>query len=150
MELGDKFTPGGTGFDRNKDKLPGVTAGYQNGSELAKVDTRHNLHQLDAWLNPNRGSRMGPDSGNAATYLRSVISSLSPFEKQQVLTDLSPDGWAYSVQFGQFGFTTEAMVRQALPSDPAAASAVAAFVARFKAEQDRVQKQYPVNPMFTE
>jgi hypothetical protein len=147
MNLGNTFTPGGTGFNPATDTMPGVGAGYQNGSEFARVDTRHNLHQLDAWLNPNRLSRMGPNSASASGYLQGIIGALTPFEKQQVLPDRSPDGWAYSIQLAQFSFITEAMVRQALPSDPAVAGQVGAFVQRFKTEQNRVQIQYPTYPM---
>ncbi|MBE8991174.1 hypothetical protein [Nostoc sp. LEGE 12450] len=138
MNLGNQFTKGGSGFDPNKDTMPAVGAGYQDGSEFRKVDTRANLHKLDAWLNPNRVSRVGSGSD-----IQAIIDSLSAFEKQQVLSDHSPDGWSYSTQFAQFGFITEAMVKQALPSDPASASAVAAFLARYKAERNQVELKYP-------
>jgi hypothetical protein len=141
MEIGNQFTPGGTGFNPAADTMPVAGASYQNGSEFANVDTRHNLHQLDAWLNPNRLSRTG-----AGSDIQAIINNLSNLEKQQVLTDHSPDGWAYSIQFAQFSFITEAMVRQALPSDPAVAGQVSAFMTRFKAEQARVQIQYPGYP----
>jgi hypothetical protein len=90
---------------------------------------------------------MGPNSQGASSYLQNILSALTPFEKQQILPDRSPDGWAYSIQFAQFGFVTEAMVRQALPSDPAVGSQVSAFVSRFQAESSRVQLQYPTYPM---
>ena len=142
MNLGNLFTPGGTGFDSNKDTMPTVGTGYQDGSELMKVDTRANLHKLDAWLNPNRFSRVGSGSD-----IQAIINSLSAFEKQQVLSDHSPDGWAYSTQFAQFGFITEAMVKQALPSEPSFAGAVVTFLARYKAERTQVQIKYPT-PMY--
>ena len=147
MKLGNQFTSGGTGFDPNKDTMPAVSAGYQSGSEFVKVDTRAALHELDAWLNPNRFTRMGPGSGSASTYIPTIISKLSEFEEQQVLSDRSPDGWAYSMQFAQFSFITEAMVKQALPSAPALAGAVAAFLARYNAERVRAQLKYP-NPTY--
>ena len=142
MKLGDQFTPGGTGFDPNRDKMPAVSAGYTNGSELAKIDTRAHLHELDAWLNPNRLSRVGPGSD-----IGTIVNGLTAFEKSVVLSDRSADGWAYSTQFAQFGFITEAIVRRALPSDPAQAAAVTAFVARFKAVQTRVMLQNPTPMM---
>jgi hypothetical protein len=142
MNLGNMFTPGGSGFDPNKDTMPAVGSGYQDGSELAKVDTRANLHKLDAWLNPNRLSHVGSGSD-----IQAIINSLSAFEKQQVLSDHSPDGWAYSTQFAQFSFITEAMVKQALPSEPSFAGAVAAFLARYKAERTQVEMKYP-SPMY--
>jgi hypothetical protein len=142
MGLGNTFTPGGTGYNPATDTMPTAGAGYQDGSEFARVDTRHTLHILDAWLNPNRLTRTG-----AQTDPQGIISGLTPFEKQQVLLDHSPDGWAYSTQFAQFSFITEAMVRQALPSDPASAGAVTAFMGRFTAEQARVRLRYPDTSM---
>lgn len=140
MDLGNQFTPGGSGFNPATDTMPAVGAGYTNGTELARVDTRQHLHQLDAWLNPNRLTRV---RGTPGADLQATISALTPFEKRQVLTDRSPDGWAYSIQFAQFGSITEDMVRQALPTEPASASAVAAFLERYRAERRRVELRYP-------
>jgi hypothetical protein len=137
MVLGDQFTPGGTGFDPNKHKMPKVGSGYKDGTELAKVDTRPNLHKLDAWLNPNRFSRSGSGSD-----IQAIIKSLTKFERQQVLRDRSPDGWFYSIQFAQFRSITEAIVRQSLPTS-ASAAAIAAFLTRYKDERTRVQSKYP-------
>jgi hypothetical protein len=136
MELGNKFTPGGTGFDPSKDMFPAVSAGYQDGGELAKVDTRAHLHELDAWLNPNRLTRVGPGSN-----IRPIIANMSEFEKKQVLFDRSADGWAYSIQFAQFGSITEATVRGALPSDPSLVALVTFFLARYNAERTQVQRR---------
>ena len=141
MGLGNTFTPGGSGFNPATDAMPAVGAGYTDGSEFRRVDNRHNLHQLDAWLNPNRRSRSGGVAG-----LQTIVNNLSPFEKQQVLADRSPDGWAYSTRFAQFA-TTEAVVRQALPNDPASAAAVNAFMARYRAEHDRVERENPTPVM---
>lgn len=143
MRLGDKFTPGGTGFDPNQNPMPAVGAGYQNGSEFARVDTRAHLHQLDAWLNPNRMTRMGPGSTNATTFLQTIINNLSESEKLRVLYNRSPDGWYYSTQFAQFSSITEAMVKQALPSDPSYAGLIAGFMWLYNSERKRVQVMYP-------
>lgn len=132
MSLGNQFSKGGSGYDPETDAMPPVSAGYQSGSELAKVDTRANLHELDAWLNPNRLTRTGGGSD-----IQAIISKLSAFEKQQVLLDRSPDGWAYSAQMARFGAVTEVMVRQALPSDPSLQAAVEAFVGRYNAARTR-------------
>src|SRR6266545_4966779 len=140
---GNQFTPGGTGFNPAVDGRPAVGADYTSGAELTMVDTRAHLHELDAWLNPNRYTRMGPGGQAASTFLQGIVARLTPFEKQQILADRSPDGWAYSIQFAQFGFVTEALVTQALPTDPAAQRAVAAFLARFRAERARVEAAYP-------
>jgi hypothetical protein len=112
-----------------------VPGGYRDGTEFAKVDTRQHLHELDAWLNPNRMSRVGTGGD-----LQPIIDGLTPREKAVVLGDKSADGWAYSKQFAQFGFITETQVRQALPSEPAAA--VSAFVSRYAAEHQRVQEDF--------
>ena len=40
MNLGNLFTPGGTGFDPTRNPMPAVGAGYTSGSELRRVDTR--------------------------------------------------------------------------------------------------------------
>ena len=93
MKLGNQFTPGGTGFDPARDARPAVGAGYGDGTEFAKMAKRTN-------------------SMPAGQYLQLIISRLTEFEKHLVLTDESPDGWAYSAQFAQFGFVTAAMVRQ--------------------------------------
>lgn len=132
MDLGNRFTPGGTGFDPAIDKRPRTPIGYRDGAELSKVDGLRHLHQLDAWLNPNRISRAG--EGNE---LQPILDQLTPKEKALVLKDKSADGWMYSTQFGQFVSITEAQVRQALPSEPAAA--VNAFISRYAAERKRVE-----------
>jgi hypothetical protein len=88
---------------------------------------------------------MGPNAQDGSSYLQSIVGALTPFEKKQILLDRSPDGWAYSTQFAQFGFVTEAMVRQALPSDPAIAGQVSAFISRFGTEHVRVQLRYPTH-----
>jgi hypothetical protein len=144
MNLGNQFTPGGTGFDANKDKMPTVGMGYQDGSELAKIDTRANLHKLDAWLNPNRMSRV---RGNSGSDIQAIINSLTTFEKQQVLLDRSPDGWSYSIQFAQFISITDATVQQSLPSDPSSAPAIAAFLNRYKMERNKVKSSFLTLPL---
>jgi Domain of unknown function (DUF4157) len=140
MKLGDRFTPGGSGFDPAADKIPSVSSGYTDGGEFGKVDTRHHLHELDAWLNPNRLTRV---KGDAGSDLQPIIDGLSDFEKRQVLTDVSADGWAYSKQFAQFGSITEAMVQKALPADPASAGAVAGFLGRYRTERAKVVASTP-------
>jgi Domain of unknown function (DUF4157) len=138
MMLGNKFTPGGSGYDPSRDTMPAASEGYTKGTEFAKVDTRAHLHELDAWLNPDRKDRVGPGSDYNA-----IIAALSDSEKRLVLSDRSPDGWAYSIQFAQFSFIDEATVRKALPTDPASAAAVDAFIARYKKERERVYMSTP-------
>lgn len=130
MKLANQFTPGGSGYDPSVDTRPSVSPGYSDGREFAKVDTRQHLHELDAWLNPNRLSRTG-----AGSDLQSIINGLTESEKRLVLADKSADGWAYSKQFAQFSFITEAQIRKALPSEPA--GMVSAFITRYTAEMRR-------------
>jgi hypothetical protein len=132
MRLGDQFTPGGTGFDPARDRMP------------ARVDTRAALHELDAWLNPDRLTRV---RGTPGADLAGIVGRLSEREKQAVLADRSPDGWAYSRQLAQFSSIEETLVRRALPSAPAQAAAVAAFLGRYRAERSRVEAENPT-PMF--
>jgi hypothetical protein len=139
MALGDMFTPGGTGYDPARDVPPAVGPAYWSGAELAKVDTSVSLHQLDAWLNPNRHTRMGPGGTSGGSYLLKIIDGLTEPEKVRVLTDRSADGWAYSTQFAQFGFVTAATVRRALPTGAPYRAAVAAFMLRYTAERARVE-----------
>jgi hypothetical protein len=145
MKLGSYFTPGGTGFDPSRDPTPAVGSGYASGSELARVDTRAGQHELDAWLNPNRLTRLGPRGESASHYLQTVLTKLTPSEKLQVLSDRSADGWAYSIQFARApsGIVTEEMVRQALPDpstqNPQLTIAVGGFLSRYKAERARVK-----------
>src|SRR5262245_45289822 len=145
MNLGGIFSPLGVPFDPKRDAMPSVGAGYSSGAELAKVDTRANLHLLDAWLNPNRHTRMGPDSMAASTYLTTIIGNLTLPEKMVVLSDRSPDGWAYSTRFAQFSFIDQALVAKALPppSTPMLASLVWTFMLRYHAERAAVQAKYP-------
>ncbi|MCW6006159.1 DUF4157 domain-containing protein [Micromonospora sp. CPCC 205371] len=143
MKLGNQFAEGGTGFDPKRDQLPAVGQSYWNGAELNKVATRTNLHDLDAWLNPNRYSRMGPGGMGASKYLQQIIGRLTPFEKEQVLADRSPDGWAYSTQFAQFSFITDDLIKTALPTEPARQAAVKAFLERVAAERAKVPAYDP-------
>jgi hypothetical protein len=138
MGLGDRFAPGGTGFSPATHTMPSVGSEYTSGAEFARISNRQALHQLDAFLNPNRLSRTGSGSDYEAH-----IRALTDREKQEVLADSSPDGWAYSWAFAQFGFITEAQVRAALPSGPA--PAVDAFMARWRTERRRIERLYP-NP----
>lgn len=134
MGLGNQFTPGGSGYNPAADQRPPAGDGYRDGSEFKKVDTKQHLHELDAWLNPNRLSRTGSGSD-----LDPIIAGLTAPEKAVVLSDRSADGWSYSRQFGQFSFITEAQVRKALPTEPAAA--VSAFVSRYQAEHQRSEDE---------
>jgi hypothetical protein len=140
MNLGNRFSPSGTGFVQGTDVMPAVGAGYLDGSELARTDTRAALHELDAWLNPNRLAHVGSGSD-----LNAIIGRLTAAEGAEVLADRSPDGWAYSIQLAQFSFITEAMVRAALPvaTTPARLLAVAAFLTRYRTERARVAAAYP-------
>jgi Domain of unknown function (DUF4157) len=143
MTLGNQFTRGGSGFSPGNHSMPTVESSYNNGSEFSKVDTRANLHKLDAWLNPNRLSRI---RGNPGSDIEAIIKSLTTFEKQQVLRDSSPDGWSYSLQFAEFSIS-ESIVKQALPSEQASEQAVTGFLSRYKKEVQRLAIKYPQLPL---
>ena len=136
MGLGNTFAPGGTGFNPATHTMPTAGSEYTSGAEFNRLSNRRALHQLDAYLNPNRLSRVGSGSDEAAT-----IAALTDREKQEVLADSSPDGWAYSTAFAQFSFIPESLVRSALPSAPS--PAVDAFMARWRAERRRLELRYP-------
>jgi hypothetical protein len=138
MNLGNQFVQGGTGFDPARDALPGVSSSYTSGAELTRVDNRASLHELDAWLNPDRLDRVGSGSD-----IDAIIRGLSEAEKREVAADSSPDGWAYSNAFAQFSFITEAQVRAAMPTDPAQAMAVTMFMLRWRRERDRIDMSTP-------
>ena len=139
MRLGDRFAPSGTGFDPARHAMPSVGAEYSSGREFARLSTRQALHQLDAWLNPDRTSRTGSGSD-----IRAIVRSLTEPEKVELLADSSPDGWAYSIQFAQFGSIDEPLVQSAMPAGAQYATAVAAFMTRYRTERRRVELAYPV------
>jgi hypothetical protein len=141
MWLGDIFTRGGTGFDASRDLIPAVSADYSSGAAFRRLDTHAALHELDAWLNPNRIGRTGSGSD-----LDAIIRALTDLEKLEVLADTPADGGKYSIWFAQFSFITEAQVRAALPADPASATDVDLFLQRFKAERRRVELANPKRP----
>lgn len=143
MLLGNQFAKVGTDFNPAQDQMQLLGAGYTDGTELTRVDTRAALHKLDAWLNPNRLTRV---RGTPGADLPGIVSQLSDWEKQAVLADRSPDGWAYSAQFAQFLSIDETLVRRALPTSPA--QAVAAFLTRYRTERSRVQAKYPTLMFF--
>jgi hypothetical protein len=88
MVLGDQFTPGGTGYSRSTHPRPAASADYVSGTELGKVDTRHNLHMIEGML----------DSPKAAdpTRLASLVRKLTPAEQREFVADRSQDGYRYS------------------------------------------------------
>jgi hypothetical protein len=137
MMLGATFAPTPTGFDPAKDKMPTVSADYTSGAAFARLDTRPALHELDAWLNPNRLDRVG-----AGSDYKAIIARLTDGEKREVLADLPPDGGSYAINFAQFSFITEADVRAALPTGSSSTAAVNAFVKKFIDEQARVEAHY--------
>jgi len=137
MGLGNRFTPGGTGFNAGSHPMPAVGAAYRDGSEFARRDYRATLHYVDAWLNPNRLSR-GP-----VANLSQALGRLSERERRELLADRSPDGWPYSTHLATWApAVSEAVVRSALPSTPADHAAVEAFVQRFRAEAARLEDAY--------
>lgn len=91
MNLGDRFTPNGTGFDPTLDSRPAPGSGYADGTELAKVQTRHHLHRLDAALDGGAsGARWLTEE------IERIVRGLSGNELEELLGDRRPDGGRYS------------------------------------------------------
>jgi|GEM_PF-2801923 len=91
MQLGNTFTPGGTGFNPATDARPAPAAGYTRGTELARVRTRPNLHQLDAEIDDS--------ASTTAAQVLPILGRLTPAEQRELIADRSPDGdWSYSVR----------------------------------------------------
>jgi hypothetical protein len=95
MDLGDRFTPGGSGYNSATDARPAPPSGYTDGSELARVQTRHTLHRLDAALD---GGSAG--AGWLAAEIETLLRSLAGRELEELLRDRRPDGGRYSRRLG--------------------------------------------------
>lgn len=91
MDLGNRFTPGGSGYNPATDARPAPGVGYTNGSELARVQTRHNLHRLDAAID---GGSAG--AGWVAAEIEGILRGLAGSELEELLRDRRPDGGRYS------------------------------------------------------
>jgi hypothetical protein len=100
MPVGGTFAPTPTGFTPGT-AMPAVPGSYTSGAELTAVDTRHNLHMLEACLDSPRDA----DPARILTVLR----ALTPTEQAQFDTDLSPDGTQYSYQLGACSFDVGAL-----------------------------------------
>ncbi|WNG20172.1 hypothetical protein [Cystobacter fuscus] len=92
MLLGNQFTPGGTGYDPALHKRPAPSAGYVNGTELARVRIRPNLHRLDAALD---GSAIG--TAWLTREVEALLRRLTPAEQAEILRDQRPEGGRYSL-----------------------------------------------------
>ncbi|HEX2692256.1 MAG TPA: DUF4157 domain-containing protein [Kofleriaceae bacterium] len=99
MQVVGQFTPAPTGFTPGT-PMPAVGASYTGGAELAAVDTRHNLHMLDACLD-------SPRDADPARIL-SLLRALTPTEQALFNTDESPDGTQYSNQLAECSFDVSA------------------------------------------
>ncbi|WP_225413843.1 hypothetical protein [Stigmatella hybrida] len=93
MLLGNRFTPGGTGYNPAADKRPMASVGYLNGTELAQVRIRPNLHRLDAALD---GGALG--AAWLTKEVEALLRKLTPFEQAELLRDQRPEGGRYSLR----------------------------------------------------
>jgi len=100
MQTGGQFAPAPTGFAPGT-PMPAVGAGYTSGAELAAVDTRHNLHMLEACLDSPRDAD--------PTRILSLLRALTPTEQAEFNTDASRDGTQYSYQLGECSFDVSAL-----------------------------------------
>jgi hypothetical protein len=101
MQVGNQFTPGGTGYDPARHSRPAAGSGYTSGAELNAVNVRPNLHMLDAVLD-------SPADSDPARIL-SLLRALTPHEQGELLADRSPDGTQYSDRLGECSFDTVAL-----------------------------------------
>lgn len=95
MRVGAEFAPSPTGFAPGT-PMPTVPESYTSGAELRTVDTRHNLHMLDACID-------SPIQADPARVI-GLLRALNPVEQEQFNTDLSPDGKQYSRQLADASF----------------------------------------------
>ncbi len=93
MDLGNRFTPGGSGFNPATDTRPTPSASYSRGAELARVRTRPNLHRLDAALD---GGAWGASWLQAE--VESILRRLAGSELEEFIRDRRPDGGRYSAR----------------------------------------------------
>jgi len=100
MQVVGTFSPAPTGFTPGT-PMPAVGAGYTGGAELAAVDTRHNLHMLDACLDSPRDAD--------PTRILSLLRALTPSEQAEFNTDVDPDGTQYSNQLAECSFDVSAL-----------------------------------------
>jgi Domain of unknown function (DUF4157) len=100
MQVGAQFAPAPTGFVPGT-PMPAVPGSYSSGAELSAVDTRHNLHMLEACLD-------SPRDADPARIL-SLLRALTPTEQAQFNADSSPDGTQYSYQLGECSFNVIAL-----------------------------------------
>jgi Domain of unknown function (DUF4157) len=100
MQVVGTFTPAPTGFTPGT-PMPAVGASYTSGAELAAVDTRHNLHMLDACLDSPRDAD--------PTRILTLLRALTPTEQALFNADASPDGTQYSNQLGECSFDVSAL-----------------------------------------
>lgn len=121
MQVGGTFAPSPTGFTPGT-PMPAVPGSYSSGAELAAVDTRHNLHMLEACLDSPRDA----DPARILTLLR----ALTPTEQAQFNTDLSPDGTQYSYQLGECSFDVIALTG-AIVERPTMTSSIPAIVGAY-------------------
>jgi hypothetical protein len=100
MQTAAQFAPTPTGFVPGT-PMSATSAGYTSGAELTAVDTRHNLHMLEACLD-------SPRDADAARIL-ALLRALSPSEQAELNTDLSADRTQYSHQLAECSFDVSAV-----------------------------------------
>jgi Domain of unknown function (DUF4157) len=94
MELGNTFAPEPTGYTDGM-AMPSVSESYTSGDELAAVNTRANLHMLEACIDGHEGD---PDR------TLSLLRALTPSEQAEFNTDVTADGLRYSTLLARAGF----------------------------------------------
>ena len=101
MQVGDQFTPGGTGYNPVTHPRPVAGPSYTHGAELSFVNRRPNLHMLDACLDSP------PDAASARVL--SLLRALTLDEQSELMSDRSPDGTQYSKRLAECSFSMSSL-----------------------------------------
>lgn len=86
MQLGNTFTPGGTGYTPSAAR-PAPRAEYTNGAALSRVDTRPHLHMIDA--------QMDGSSTVSAAEVQRLLGELTLAEQRELMRSDRPGTWNY-------------------------------------------------------
>lgn len=142
MKLGKQFAPEDTGFNPATNRRPDAGSGYRDGTELAQVNSRPNLHKLDAYLQRQV----------TGDILEGILNQLTRQERIEMTYDEPPDGGRYSQRLASWLSISESEVKNSITKDPKHIGAAQAFMARWKAEHEavefRLKYQYPMYPGF--
>ncbi|BAZ29870.1 hypothetical protein NIES4074_23170 [Cylindrospermum sp. NIES-4074] len=121
MSLGN-FSTIGTQYTEGEHQRPLPSEAYTRGEALRQVNTRPNLHMLDAELDQLNTSftQTGAIIEKYARLetVKRILQSLTPQEKNELARDRSPDGYRYSRRLRRVGISRRD-IEVALPTSGA-------------------------------